>query len=61
MTKIEGSESCDKNPATLNVELSIENKFAGSQSKNSYKKVKTIEEKHGWFFFLAFTEVFSLF
>ena len=45
ITKLEESESCDKNPATLGVELSIENKVAGFQSKNSYKEVKTIEER----------------
>ena len=45
MTKIEGSESCDKNPATLGVKLGIENQIAGSQSKNSFKEVKTIEER----------------
>ena len=51
VTKIEGSESCDKNPATLGVELSFENHVAGSQSKNSYKEVKIIEERLGLFFF----------
>ena len=44
-TKTEGSESCDKNPATLGVKLSIDNQVAGFQSKNSYKEVKTIEER----------------
>ena len=44
-TKKEESESCDKNPVILGVELSIENKVAGSQSKNSYKEVKTKEER----------------
>ena len=47
VTKIEGSESCDKNLATIGVE----NKVAGSQSKHYYKEVKIIEERLGLFFF----------
>ena len=44
-TKIEESESCDKNPAILGVESSIDNQVAGSKSNNSFKEVKTIEER----------------
>ena len=50
-TKKEESESCDKNQATLGVELSIENKVAGIQSRNYYKESKTIEKRLGLFFF----------
>ena len=45
MTKIEGSESCDKNQATLGVELSFENQVGGSKSKDSFKEVKTLGER----------------
>ena len=57
ITKLEESESCDKNPATLGVELSIENQVAGFQSKNSYKEVKIIEERRGLFFFSSFYRI----
>ena len=57
VTKTEGSESYDKNPATLGVELSFENHVAGSQSKNSYKEVKIIEERRGLFFFSSFYRI----
>ena len=45
MTKIEGSETCDKNPATLGVESSFDNQVEGSQNHLINEEVKTIEER----------------
>ena len=45
MTKIERSETCDKNPATLGIDFSFENQGEGSQNHLINEEVKTIEER----------------